>query len=177
MSDRELQLRPNTLNILPPSTSIRFQVVRIHETENKRLLFRGWKRFCLHDASVSAAEAASASATATASGSRTTATQYVASATAVANTNTYLKDAGSANIQGVTAMPASEQALRQATEVPGEGVGLVARAERAESVLRDSRSRIICRLVRTQGFHVRVANMMCPIAWRRFRWCVVVLKG
>lgn len=51
------------------STIIR-QVVRRHNDQDRRRLFRGWSRLCLHAASVNVAKAASASATATARAAR-----------------------------------------------------------------------------------------------------------
>lgn len=46
------------------------QVVRIKADLERRSMFRGWSRLCLHAASLSAGEAASASATAVARASR-----------------------------------------------------------------------------------------------------------
>lgn len=46
----------------------RVQIFRLSDDRERRLLFRGWSRLCLHAASVTAAEGASAGVAATASG-------------------------------------------------------------------------------------------------------------
>lgn len=145
-SEEHGTLKSSSRNTFPcPFLILNNKVARVSIGHNKRLLFRGWSRLCLHAASLNAEEGALAAASASARAARAEAMEKEAkamaekaeawrqTATAVENVEAWKKGEKAKKYQG--------QALREAE--------LREREEQAEKIMRNCRNRVLSFMVRS----------------------------
>lgn len=118
-----------------PTITPQTKVMRIHDAEDRRLLYRGWSRLLLHAAKISAVTA-----------DRATAKANVASAT-VSKTQREKMDPSSTEV--ATATSVSGRASRQSSRASEEAMELKGRLEEAEPNWQGGANRRLGRLVRT----------------------------
>lgn len=111
---------------------------RISRDTDRRLLFRGWSRMCLHAASLNGTEGALAAAAAAARAARVKALE-IESAAAIENTELRGKAA--------TATSWGEDATRRAVEAPQQATESKATTEDIRTAVLESRNRAIRFLV------------------------------
>lgn len=113
------------------------QIDRGWKSRDKRLLFRGWSRLCLHAASLNAAEGASAAATAGARAARAEAMEK--EATAANKTAEAWKKAAAASAAAAEAKTAGKEAHSETSRISTLAAGLRERAETSERALQEQK--------------------------------------
>lgn len=132
------------------------KVARVSSGYNKRLLFRGWSRLCLHAASLNAEEGALAAASAAARATRAEAMEKEAKA--MAEKAEAWRQAATA-VENVEAWKKGEKAKKSQGRALQE-TELSEREDRAEKAMRNCRNRVLSFMVRSLWAFSYVSNWL-----------------